>query len=171
MKGAPASGPRLSPRVAILDRDGVLIDVVRDERTGSVRPASTPSDVRLLPGVVPALRALRARGHLLAIVSRQPPRTSRAETVRVDDAIVALLAAHGLPIAHRETYFESTPDLLFDVLDALDACPSRALFVSTDLEAARLAGIDGALVFARERLDDVVERLFPLPLRLQESSS
>jgi phosphoglycolate phosphatase-like HAD superfamily hydrolase len=38
-------------KVAIFDRDGTLIDVVRDEETGAILTAFHPSHVRLLASV------------------------------------------------------------------------------------------------------------------------
>jgi len=38
--------------VAILDRDGTIIDVLRDEETGAVTVAFHPDHIRLLSGAV-----------------------------------------------------------------------------------------------------------------------
>ena len=46
----------------ILDRDGTLIDVVRDEETGVLSVAFSPSQLRLLPGVLEGLLLLKAAG-------------------------------------------------------------------------------------------------------------
>ena len=56
----------------LLDRDGTLIDVVRDEETGTVSVAYHPSQLRLLPGVVSGLRALAQAGFVFGIASNQP---------------------------------------------------------------------------------------------------
>ncbi len=155
----PASGARLSPKVAILDRDGTLIDLVHDELHGTVHSAAHPSEVRLLPGAVTGLRQLQESGWVLAVVARQSSRTTREATMRVNRTLVAVLAAAGVRIAHISIYFDLTPDVLFDTLDALEACPSQAVFVATHLEAAHIAGIDGALVFAKEPLVDAIRPL------------
>ena len=61
-----------SPRLALLDRDGTLIDVVRDAETGTITTAFHPSQIRVLDGVVDGLRALVDAGYMLAIVTNQP---------------------------------------------------------------------------------------------------
>ena len=42
----------------ILDRDGTLIDVVRDEETGVISTAFHPDQIAILPGVLEGLRLL-----------------------------------------------------------------------------------------------------------------
>src|SRR5262249_14851095 len=61
-----------TPRLALLDRDGPLIDVVRDEETGTITTAFHPKHLRLLDGVVEGLRTLVDARFLLAIVTNQP---------------------------------------------------------------------------------------------------
>ena len=63
MSGAPG---------IILDRDGTLIDVVRDEETGIISVAFHPSHVRLLPGVISGLLTLKREGFVFAIATNQP---------------------------------------------------------------------------------------------------
>src|SRR5216684_1320310 len=95
--------PASDPRLALLDRDGTLIDVVRDEETGTITTAFHPSQLRLLEGVTEGLKALVDAGYLLAIVTNQPGPAkgyfSRAAVERTNAAIVAELAKHGIPIA------------------------------------------------------------------------
>ena len=62
-----------TPRLALLDRDGTLIDVVRDEETGTITTAFHPNQLRLLEGVVEGLTALVEAGYLLAIVTGLGP--------------------------------------------------------------------------------------------------
>src|SRR5205823_1985788 len=52
-----------SRRAVFLDRDGTLIE--------DVGYPSDPDKVRLLPGVVDGLQALRKKGFLLAVISNQ----------------------------------------------------------------------------------------------------
>ncbi len=56
----------------ILDRDGTLIDVVRDDETGTVSVAFHPDQLRLLPGVVEGLKLLAAAGYGFALATNQP---------------------------------------------------------------------------------------------------
>ena len=56
----------------ILDRDGTIVDVVRDAETGTISAAFHPSHLRLLPGVIGGLRALAGAGYALGIATNQP---------------------------------------------------------------------------------------------------
>ena len=82
--------------VAILDRDGTIIDVVRDEETGAIAVAFHPTQLRLLSGAVEGMRALQDAGFVLAIATNQPAPAKgqfSADAVRrTNDALVALLA-------------------------------------------------------------------------------
>lgn len=90
-------------RAAILDRDGTLVDVVRDEETGVISTAFHPSQLRILPGVIEGLRALAKGGYLLAIATNQPGPAKghfSAEAVnRTNGALVEKLAQSGIEIA------------------------------------------------------------------------
>ena len=84
--------PPLSARPAVfLDRDGTL---VRDLAWGA-----EPGELELLPGVVPALRALRAAGYALVVVSNQAGVArglfDLAEARRSGAHLAAILAAAG----------------------------------------------------------------------------
>lgn len=92
------------PRSGIIfDRDGTLIDVVRDEETGVVSTAFSPAHLRLLDGVEPGLRALHRSGFLLAIATNQPGpakgQISEAAVIRTNAALVTSLEQRGAPIA------------------------------------------------------------------------
>ena len=97
---ALAGSPR---RGVLLDRDGTLIDFVRDVELGAVVSAFHPAQIRLLPGVLDGLRLLAARGFVLAIATNQPGAAKgqipREAITRTNDALVALLGAEGIPIA------------------------------------------------------------------------
>jgi len=66
----------LSTRTArtalFLDRDGVLNEPVRDERTGRMESPLKPSDVILTPGAAWAVRRATATGLPVIVVSNQP---------------------------------------------------------------------------------------------------
>ena len=91
------------PRLALLDRDGTLVDVVRDEETGTITTAFHPGQLKILDGVVEGLRLLVDAGYRLAIVTNQPGPAkgyfSRDAVERTNAALVAELAAHALPVA------------------------------------------------------------------------
>jgi D-glycero-D-manno-heptose 1,7-bisphosphate phosphatase len=94
-------------KAVVLDRDGTLIDFVRDEETGFVTTAFHPSQVRLLPGVPGALAALQEAGFLLAIATNQPGPAkghfSRQAVHRTNEELVAQLRARGVQIACVKT--------------------------------------------------------------------
>jgi len=164
----------------ILDRDGTLIDVVRDAELGHVSVAFHPDHIRLLPGVVEGLRLLEAESFRLAIATNQPgPAKGQypaAAVERTNRALVEVLASFGITIEHVAVCMHH-PDggpggdpslkqacdcrkpkggLIREVLSELDADASKAWMIgdtSSDLDAARAAGVRGALVFAKNRCE------------------
>jgi imidazoleglycerol-phosphate dehydratase / histidinol-phosphatase len=71
----------MSRRVVFVDRDGALIVPPRDEHV-------TLQELRLLPGVVPALKMLRDAGHELRMVAKQGSTT---------DFLLELFSSQGAP--------------------------------------------------------------------------
>jgi D-glycero-D-manno-heptose 1,7-bisphosphate phosphatase len=167
-------------RLAILDRDGTLIDVVRDEETGAIVTAFHPDQLRLLPGAVEGLRALAGAGFVLAMATNQPGpakgQISRAAVARTNAALLALLAAHGVSIAAVEVcehHPEGGPGgdpalvrpcdcrkprsgMLRSLLARLDGDPARSWAIGdsvADLEAGRAAGVRTALLVPRSRCE------------------
>jgi D-glycero-D-manno-heptose 1,7-bisphosphate phosphatase len=59
-------------RAIFLDRDGVLNQNILNPSTGEYESPLTPEKFVLLPGVIAALRLLRASGYWLFVVSNQP---------------------------------------------------------------------------------------------------
>ena len=92
--------------VAIFDRDGTIVDVVRDEETGAITVAFHPDQLRLLAGAVEGMRALSAAGYVLAIATNQPAPAKgqfSAEAVRrTNEALIELLRREGVVIAALE---------------------------------------------------------------------
>jgi D-glycero-D-manno-heptose 1,7-bisphosphate phosphatase len=169
-----------TPRLALLDRDGTLIDVVRDEETGTITTAFHPSQVRLLDGVVEGLSALVEAGYLLAIVTNQPGPAkgyfSRDAVERTNAALVAELAALSIPIAKVTACMhhpqggaggdatlvgpcacrKPKPGMLIDTMHALGAVPARTWMIgdsTADVEAARAAGVRVGLLLADNRCE------------------
>ena len=169
-----------SPRLALLDRDGTLIDVVRDEETGAITTAFHPSQIRLLDGVIEGLRMLVEAGYRLAIVTNQPGPAkghfSRAAVERTNAALVATLAEHAIPIDrvavcmhHPEggpggdpsligpcACRKPKPGLLVETIRALGATHERTWMIgdsTADVEAARAAGVRAGLLFATNRCE------------------
>jgi D-glycero-D-manno-heptose 1,7-bisphosphate phosphatase len=164
----------------ILDRDGTLVDVVRDAETGVVSVAFHPSHLRLLPGVVAGLRDLAAAGFTLAIATNQPGAAKgqipRAAIERTNAALVHRLAAEGVAIAsvavclhHPEggpggdrelvgpcDCRKPRPGLVHQLVAELGLDASRSWVVGdtpSDLDAAHAAGLRGGLVFDERRCE------------------
>ncbi len=95
--GASGANGANGRNAVILDRDGTLIDVVRDEETGVISTAFHPDQLVILPTVLDALRLLADAGYILAIATNQPAPAKgqfSAEAVkRTNEALVARLAA------------------------------------------------------------------------------
>lgn len=164
----------------ILDRDGTLVDVVRDEETGTITTAFHPSQLRLLPGVTAALGKLSRAGYVLAIATNQPGPAkghfSAAAVERTNAALVAMLAAEGVtidqvaccmhhpeggpggdpalvgPCACRKPKPGMLTDLARDL--ALDAATTWMVGDTTsDVLAARAAHMKAALLFDTKRCE------------------
>ena len=167
-------------RLAILDRDGTLVDVVRDEETGAIVTAFHPDQLRLLPGALEGLRALAGAGFVLAMATNQPGpakgQISRAAVARTNAALLARLAAQGVSIAavevcehHPEGGPGGDPELvracdcrkpgsgmLRSLLARLGGDPARSWAIGdsvADLEAGRAAGLRTALLVPRSRCE------------------
>jgi D-glycero-D-manno-heptose 1,7-bisphosphate phosphatase len=87
-------------RAAFVDRDGVLNEGVPDPVSGLLESPLHPDQVRLLPGVAPALRELAAAGYLLVGVSNQPAaakgKITLEELIATQERVLELLAAEGV---------------------------------------------------------------------------
>lgn len=167
-------------RGVLLDRDGTLIDFVRDAELGAIASAFHPAQLRLLPGVVEGLRMLAAHGFVLAIATNQPGAAKgqipREAITRTNEALVALLAAEGIPIArvaaclhHPEggpggdaslvgpcACRKPRPGLLRGLIADLDLDAAASWMVgdsAVDMEAGRAAGTRTALLFERGRCE------------------
>jgi len=164
----------------ILDRDGTLIDVVRDEETGTVSVAFHPDQVRLLPGVVEGLRALAAAGYGFALASNQPGpakgQYSALAVERTNRALVELLAQSGIDIPVVEVCMhhpdggpggdarlvgdcvcrKPKPGLLLNAIARAGFDPTRTWMLgdsAADVAAARNANLRSALVFPTNRCE------------------
>ena len=164
----------------ILDRDGTLIDVFRDDETGTVSVAFHPNQLRLLPGVIEGLKLLAAAGYGFAIASNQPGpakgQISRAAVERTNHALLDLLSAEGIQITTVEVCMhhpdggpggdaslvgpcncrKPKPGLLLAAMEHAGFDPARTWMIgdsSADVLAARAANVRGALVFATNRCE------------------
>jgi histidinol-phosphate phosphatase family protein len=118
----------MADRAVFLDRDGTVI-----EDPGYL---SDPSGVRLLPGAADALRALRAAGYQLVLVSNQSGigrgyfTAEQAEAVH--RRVVEQLSRKGV-VLDDARYCPHAPD---------DGCPCRKPRPGLLLAAARELGLD-----------------------------
>ncbi len=103
----------MSRRAIFLDRDGVLVEEIFYPFTGEREAPLVPEDVRLLPGVAPALRSLANAGYALVVISNQGAYAKGKTTLRslwlAHERFVALLANQGVKLDGRY-YSYSHPD-------------------------------------------------------------
>jgi D-glycero-D-manno-heptose 1,7-bisphosphate phosphatase len=164
----------------IVDRDGTLIDVVRDEESGTISVAFHPSQLRLLPGVESGLKELAGAGYVLCIASNQPGpakgQFSAAAVQRTNRALLELLRDRGIAIADFQVCMHHPDGGLGGDPGLVQACDCRKprpgmllaamarvglTAASTwmigdsgdDVAAARAAGIRAALVFPLNRCE------------------
>ncbi|WP_437737953.1 HAD-IIIA family hydrolase [Sorangium sp. So ce1335] len=170
----------MARRGIVLDRDGTLIDVVRDPELGVVVTAFHPDQIRLLPGAVEGLRRLADAGFLLAIATNQPgaakgqvpwaaiERTNRALVDRLREAGVAIAALAACP-HHPEggpggdpaligpcDCRKPKPGLLTSIARDLDLDVAASWMVGdapSDVAAARAAGMRAGLLLDRRRCE------------------
>lgn len=158
-------------RVAILDRDGTLIDVHRDEETGTIATAFHPSQIRLLDGVISGLKSLQSAGFVLAIATNQPGpakgQITAAAVAKTNDALVAMLAAEGIKISRVEVCMhhpsigpcscrKPAPGMLDVIVNAFEANRSKSWMIGdarADVDAGRAANLRTALVFRADRCE------------------
>ena len=166
--------------LAILDRDGTIIDVVRDEETGAITVAFHPAHLRFLPDAIEGMRVLQDAGFTLAIATNQPGpakgQISADAVRRTNDALLEKLAGEGVRIAALEVCMhhpdggpggdaalaracdcrKPKPGMLLRLLSRLEGDAARSWMIGDgagDVEAGRQAGLKAALVFARTRCE------------------
>jgi D-glycero-D-manno-heptose 1,7-bisphosphate phosphatase len=167
-------------RGVILDRDGTLIDVVRDEETGVISTAFHPDQLVVLPGVLEGLHVLRDAGFVLAMATNQPgPAKGHFSAVaveRTNAALVERLEAEGIGIAavqvcmhHPEGAPRGDPSLvgpcacrkpkpgmLNALVGELALDPASSWMVGdseADVQAGAAAGMRTGLIFPSNRCE------------------
>ena len=170
-------------RAVFLDRDGVLNELVYYPDYNEDESPRVPADLRLLPGVIPALQALAEAGWTLVLVSNQPSyvkgKTTLENLQAVHKELVAQLRVGGvvLQAAHysythprgvvpayttESMYRKPNPGMIYDAArdHAIDLTASW--FVGdrdTDIQCGQSAGTQTAQV------------LYPLSVAKQGASS
>lgn len=167
-------------KAIFLDRDGTLIDTVRDEELGALSVAFHPNQIRILPGVVTGLRLLQDAGFVLAIATNQPGpakgQFSREAVTKTNQALVDALAREGITIAgvkvcmhHPEggpggdaslvgpcACRKPKPGMLLELIAELQADAGASWMVgdsTSDVEAAEAAGVGAGLLFDPKRCE------------------
>lgn len=162
----------------ILDRDGTLIDFVRDEELGFVGVAFHPAQVRLLNGVIEGLRKLADAGFRFALATNQPgPAKGQysAEAVsRTNQALLDHLAAHDILVEYTCACLhhpeggeggdptlvgacecrKPKPGMFEEILDALAASRETTWVVGdqlSDIAAGKAASLHTALLLDSRR--------------------
>jgi D-glycero-D-manno-heptose 1,7-bisphosphate phosphatase len=170
----------------ILDRDGTLIDFVRDLELGAVVSAFHPDHIRFYAGVVEGLRSLADAGFVLSIATNQPGAAKgqipESAIHRTNQALVDKLAREGVRIEavaaclHHPDGGEGgdpalvmdcacrkpRPGLLLALVDALGLDPARSWMIgdaAVDVLAARAAGLRAGLLFDLGRCEMCPVRL------------
>ncbi len=158
----------------LLDRDGTLIDFVRDVELGAVVSAFHPDHIRFYPGVVEGLALLQEAGFVLAIATNQPGaakgQVPESAITRTNEALVDRLAAQGIRIEAVRACLhhpeggpggdpalasdcgcrKPKPGMLLSLVSELGLDPSRSWMVgdaAVDVLAARGAGLRAGLIF------------------------
>ncbi|HSN97613.1 MAG TPA: HAD-IIIA family hydrolase [Candidatus Nanopelagicales bacterium] len=167
-------------RGAILDRDGTIIDVVRDAELGVVTTAFHPDQLRILPGAIEGMRRLAAAGFTLAIATNQPGAAKGqipwSAVLRTNAALIDRLREAGAPIAAIEVCphhpeggpggdpaligpcacRKPAPGMLTRLAAALDLDPAETWVLGdtpSDVVAAHAAGMRAGLVFDPRRCE------------------
>lgn len=172
--GAPAAMGRSAAadgRAAVLlDRDGVLNELVPDPASGEPESPLHVEDVRLLAGAPAAARRLALAGFALACVSNQPAAAkglvSVEELLAVHRRVIDLLASAGVALETSRLCLhhprgvvpelsgpcacrKPAPGMLLDVADALGVELGRSWMVGdtdADVAAGRAAGCRTLLI-------------------------
>ncbi|MDE2463535.1 MAG: HAD family hydrolase [Alphaproteobacteria bacterium] len=139
-----------------LDRDGVLIEAIL--RNGRPYSASTPDEVKIIPGVREACARLKVMGFLLVMTTNQPD-VARGKITRrfVDETNEMLAARLGLDAvqaclhdnADRCACRKPKPGLMLDAADRLGIDLASSYVVGDrwrDVEAAKNAGCKALLL-------------------------
>jgi D-glycero-D-manno-heptose 1,7-bisphosphate phosphatase len=144
----------------LLDRDGVLNQMVINTDHGTIDSPLHPDQVRLVSGAREALAQLKALGFKLAICTNQPSAAKGKTTIANLEAVhLRLLDLLDAKIDSSHICFHRAedgcscrkpkPGLLIEALTANSADPSASWMVGdgvTDVQAGRAAGVRTAFI-------------------------
>jgi len=160
----------LSARGVLLDRDGVINELVYFPEVGVIDSPLNPDQFKLLPGVPEAIRTLNHLGFKVAVVSNQPAIAKGKMTEKLFAEIRSKMknelereGAHldaeyycfHHPDAVREEYRvncncrKPKPGLFLEASSELDLDPSRSFSVGdslVDVKAGKAAGFTTILI-------------------------
>ena len=145
-------------RAVLLDRDGVLNDLVYDKEEGRVLSPFSAKELHVFPFAPAAVKEIRdVLGFKVVVISNQPGvgkgEFTLAEHNRMNDKVRGYLAAHGAAL-DGEYYCLHHPDAIYSKYRKRCSCrkPKPGLL----LRAARELGIDlGGSYFVGDGLVDV----------------
>ncbi|MEJ7732589.1 MAG: HAD-IIIA family hydrolase [Polyangiaceae bacterium] len=164
----------------VVDRDGTLVDVVRDADLGVMTTAFHPDQLRFLPGVIDGLRALVAAGFAVGVATNQPGAAKgqipRAAIERTNAALLERLADAGVVVAALEVCLhhpdggpggdaalvracecrKPAPGMLHALTERMGFDPARSWMVGdscADVAAGHAAGMRAGLVFDARRCE------------------
>jgi len=130
-------------RAIFVDRDGVLNDLVYDEKEGRTSSPVSAKELRVFPFVAESVKKLKDMGFLIIVISNQPGVAKRqftqAELKRMSSKIGRELASKGTSL-DAEYYCLHSPDGLVKELRVTCECrkPKPGLL----LKAAKEMSID-----------------------------
>ena len=135
-------------RAALIDRDGVVNDMVYYPDPGVVDSPFTPKQFELVEGIGPALRSMKAAGYKLVLVSNQPSvakkHLTKATFRKIQAKMHRLLSKEGVRL-DGEYYCFHHPQAKLTQYRV--ACECRKPKPGMLLQAARDLGLDLANSF------------------------
>lgn len=146
---------RAPARAAFLDRDGVLVEILRDAELGILFTAFHPDQLRVPSGTVEALERLASLGFQRIVVSNQPGiakgHFTAAQLERTHERLRELLPLEALYVCPHHPEGAPGGDPLFTT-----SCECRKPRPGLLLRAARERDIDlSRSVFIGDSSDDV----------------
>jgi D-glycero-D-manno-heptose 1,7-bisphosphate phosphatase len=157
-------------KAVFLDRDGVLNELIYYPDFGEDESPRTAVDLRLLPGILDALRELQSAGWTLFLISNQPSyakgKTSLADLETVHKALLAQVTIAGISVeacyysythphgivadyTTESMYRKPNPGFVFEAARDYEVDLRSSWFVGdrdTDIQCGQRAGTRTALI-------------------------